>query len=141
MKQIATFGTSVLALLVFALVGRSALADGVMISRVELGKAADVVSSPKQEAVLIPDGETVTVILRTHFERGPGEVAWLVPVPNEPTHIAQRSDDIFAELDAATTPRFYTESYHGIHGFGCSVAGPIREPLAPGVRHEASGQP
>jgi hypothetical protein len=138
-RRMMELGVLVVAALVFGFAGGAGFGDGVMFSRVEVGKATDLVSSPKQEVVLIPDGEKVTVILRTHFARGPKEVAWLVPVPNEPKDIKQRSDDIFAKLDALTAPRFYTEVFHGGFGFGCSTAGPVREPLMTGVRHEASG--
>jgi hypothetical protein len=137
--RIVRLGMLALVAIAFGLAGRVGFGDGVMFSRVLVGKAANLVSSPKQEAVLIPDGEKVTVILRTHFLRGPDEVAWLVPVPEMPTHIGQRSDDIFGKLDAMTSPRFLLEEYHGGFSFGCSLAAPTRVPLMAGVRHEASG--
>lgn len=116
----------------------AARADGVMARRMELGSAETLVASPKQEALLIIDGERVTVVLRTHFARGPDEVAWIVPVPGKPEAIGAREDDLFHKLHQETTPRFYDHRMHrGKLGFGCSSA-VLQEPI-PGVVHEQTG--
>ena len=56
------------------------LGDGVMMPK-KIGRSTQMVASPKQEALLVTDGEMVKVILRTHFRAGPEELAWVVPVP------------------------------------------------------------
>ncbi len=97
-------------------------ADGFMVPRVvEVGEAADVVSSPKQEAVLVFDGQTVQVILRTHFRAGPEEVAWFVPVPAEPTEVVPGRERIFEALHRATVPKFLTVGEGGGKGLGCAA--------------------
>jgi hypothetical protein len=111
--------------------------DGVMARRMELGSAEALVASPRQEALLITDGERVTVVLRTHFERGPEEVAWIVPVPGKPEAIGPREGDLFRLLEQETTPRFYQRVHRAKPGFGCSAAS-LQEPIS-GVVHEASG--
>ena len=99
--------TAVILVLALATVS---LADGVMFSRavrVEVGQTGSLAKSPKQEAVLVFDGETVEVILRTHFRAGPKEVAWLVPVPAKPLRVAAGRERIFRRLEEETAPRFY----------------------------------
>ncbi len=112
--------------------------DGMMVSRIEVGRATDMVSSPKQEALLITDGRAVAVVLRTHFEGGPAELAWLVPVPAEPTHIVARDDAVFTRLELATAPQFYTwEPSEGV-GFGCATTATHVSVEQP-VKREATG--
>lgn len=98
------------------------LADGMMMPRlVEVGTSTKMVSSHRQEAVLVTDGQTVQVTLRTHFRAGPAELAWFVPVPAEPTRIEPAEDELFQRLAEATTPRFFrlTSSPKGVFGCGC----------------------
>ena len=85
----------------------------------ELGRAGRIVSSPKQEAVLILDGNAVQVILRTHFRQGPEELAWVVPVPSRPTNIKPAEDSLFTLLEEGTAPRFYSSAVSGESGIGC----------------------
>jgi len=100
--------------LVLAVLPTMSLADGWMAPRlVSTGEATEVVTSPKKEAVLIFDGRTVQIILRTHFRAGPKEVAWFVPVPATPTDVTAGRDRIFTALHRATVPRFYTFSGGG----------------------------
>lgn len=99
----------------------SALADGVMIERIQLGKAAQMVASPRQEALLVRDGDTIQVTLRTSFRAGPEELAWVVPVPREPESVRQADDAVFTKLEALTTPRFEKRVVSRHHGFGCSA--------------------
>jgi hypothetical protein len=114
MRTLATFT------ILLAVVPAAALADGWMAPRlVKTGEATEVVTSPKQEAVLIFDGRTVQVILRTHFRAGPKEVAWFVPVPEAPTDVTAGRDRIFTALHRGTVPRFYTFSGGG-KKLGCS---------------------
>jgi len=116
-------------------------ADGVMFSpvvRVEAGEAARLVTSPKQEAVLIFDGHTVQVILRTHFHAGPKEVAWFVPVPSKPTDVVAGRDRIFEALHEATVPRFSAITRGSKKGLGCSAGG-TAQPVGTTVVVESRG--
>jgi hypothetical protein len=109
-----------------------------MFSRVEIGKSGSLVTSPKQEAVLIFDGSTVQVVLRTHFRRGPQEVAWIVPVPAKPTDVQPCADRVFDQLESETAPRFYiVERTGGLH-LGCGGAA-TRSEIAPAVSVEKAG--
>lgn len=102
----------------------AAWADGVMMPKItELGSSTQVVASPKQEAVLATDGKTVQVILRTHFRRGPEELAWVVPVPAKPEKIEPCDDKVFDDLQRHTAPRFYQYSGGGQSGLKCGCAG------------------
>jgi hypothetical protein len=109
-------------LLVCALFPVSVLADGVMFRRTEIGSVTGRVDSPAQEAVLIVHESAVCVVLRTHFSRGPREVAWLVPAPAEPKNVERDSDEVFAKLDALTAPRFYSVQVAGKKSTGCGCA-------------------
>ena len=95
-------------------------ADGAMFRR-HMGESGPMVSSPRQEAVLAMDGQRVHVILRTHFERGPREVVWVVPVPARPTGIRAEDDGLFEELERETAPRFVIRR-PAKTGFACSSA-------------------
>jgi hypothetical protein len=115
-----------------------ALADGFMAPRlVGVGEAAGLVTSPKQEAVLIYDGRTVQVILRTHFHAGPKEVAWFVPVPAKPTDVLPGRDRIFEALHWSTTPRFLVVT-RGSKKPGCAAGGSA-EPVGSAVVVEGRG--
>jgi len=70
-------------------------------------RSGPLVRSPRQEAVLIFDGATVEVILRTHFRAGPDDVAWLIPVPAKPTQVRTREGGLFDQLERDTAPRFF----------------------------------
>jgi len=112
-------------------------ADGFFAPRREyLGRSAAMVASPRQEALLVFDGSTVTVTLRTHFRAGPDELAWLVPVPGDPVDIRQGDDAVFEELEAETAPRFLRYSGGGL-GCGCGARGP--EEISSAVIVERSG--
>jgi hypothetical protein len=103
----------------------------------ELGRSGRMVASPKQEAVLIVDGNAVRVILRTHFRGGPEELAWVVPVPARPTDIKPGDDSLFTLLEEETAPRFVRVLPSKGHGFVCGCATWVYEggePLAPPVR-------
>jgi len=103
--------------LILAFAGAAtALADGFMTSggpiRVTV-RSGQMVRSPRQEALLVFDGETVEVVLRTHFRAGPEDVAWIIPVPAKPENVAalDKDKDVFAGLDDETAPRFrWTET-------------------------------
>lgn len=108
--------TRVAAVSVLLALASTARPDGCMIRPV--GQADRIVASPKQEAVLATNGERVKVILRTHFRKGPEELAWVVPVPAKPDSVEEADDEIFARLARETTPRFYQRTGKG-GGFGC----------------------
>jgi hypothetical protein len=87
-----------------------------------VGTSHALVASPKQEVLLIREGNEVQVTLRTHFRAGPEELAWIVPVPARPTNIAKADDDVFVELESHTAPQFrYLEPSSGFH-IGCAGA-------------------
>ncbi|MFW6132621.1 MAG: DUF2330 domain-containing protein [Planctomycetota bacterium] len=107
------------AALVISAVGQTAPGDGCFINRIE--QADDLVASPKQEAVLLTDGRAVTVVLRTHFHRGPEELAWIVPVPAKPRDVTEADEELFRMLDAETVPRFLQPGRKG-GGLHCGCA-------------------
>ena len=96
-------------------------ADGCFIPLV-IGQSSKLVTSPKQEAFISTDGKIVGVVLRTHFNKGPRELAWVVPVPAKPEGIEEAEDGIFNDLDLATAPRFYQSSGKGFSGLSCGCA-------------------
>jgi hypothetical protein len=104
------------------LLAAAARGDGCML--LPVGRSSAVASSPRQEAILRFDGETVAVTLRTHFRGGPGEVAWVVPVPAEPEGVTAEIHDPFPALEQATAPRFYAMRARG----GCGCAGMAAAP-------------
>jgi hypothetical protein len=110
-----------LSVFLFLLLGDlAARADGVMVERTPLGHAAKMVASPRQEALLIRDGDRIRVTLRTSFRGGPKELAWIVPVPQKPEGIGEADDALFAELENMTAPRF--EQVVRVEGhIGCSA--------------------
>ena len=118
-----------------------AWADGVMMPKIEeLGAATKMVASPKQEAVIATDGQTVEVILRTHFRRGPAELAWVVPVPAKPEKVEPCDDEVFTVLERETAPRFLRFSgsdWPGLH-CGCGAAY-VGDQMAPSVVVEQQG--
>jgi hypothetical protein len=86
-----------------------------------VGKAGSTVTSPRQECLLATDGKMVRVVLRTHFETPSDELAWIVPVPAKPRDIDKIDPELFAELDKATAPTFYTlVDQPGPIGCGCA---------------------
>lgn len=87
----------------------------------EVGKAKSVAASPKQEAVLIRDGQVIEVTLRTHYRSGPGELAWVVPVPAKPDSVEKADDKVFRVLESQTTPRFTLLQPKSGCGIGCSA--------------------
>jgi hypothetical protein len=110
----------------------------------ELGRGGRMVASPKQEAVLIVDGNTVRVILRTHFRGGPEELAWVVPVPARPTDIKPGDDSLFTILEEDTAPRFVRLLPSEGTGMGCGCGGMAQnrggETLEPPVRVVETGK-
>ncbi len=115
------------------------LADGCMMPLV--GEATNLVASARQEALLATDGRRVQVVLRTHFRRGPRELAWVVPVPARPDAVEEAPGELFAELNAVAAPRFYLPGAKG-GGIGCGCAMGARESqIADGaVTVEATGR-
>ncbi len=109
-------------------------ADGMMVRRTVLGTAGQLVQSPRQEALLIVRDQQVRVILRTHFEKGPTELAWVVPVPAKPTDVKPADDAIFSKLEAATAPKIVLMEYHA--GCACSASGGKEEAVAAVTVHE-----
>lgn len=120
----------------------AAWADGFMSPRIVelgIGRSAKMVASPRQEAVLATDGQSVQVILRTHFRAGPEELAWVVPVPAKPTNIDKCDERIFTVLDEGTAPRF-RRFVGGGGGFGCGCgAAAGSADLGPAVVVEETG--
>lgn len=106
----------------------------------EVSSSGEVALSPRQEALLRFDGEQVEVTLRTHFRAGPKEVAWIVPVPAEPTGVRARLDGVFEALERETRPRFY-RMQAGKRGCGClglMAAGSSAEAAAVEVRESGT---
>ncbi|HHH76306.1 MAG TPA: DUF2330 domain-containing protein [Phycisphaerae bacterium] len=103
---------------------KTTIADGFFATPmpVGLGTSSELVTSPKQEAFISTDGKIVGVVLRTHFNKGPKELAWVVPVPGKPEGIEAAEDSIFSNLDQATAPRFYQTSGKGYSGLSCGCA-------------------
>ena len=91
---------------VVLLATQRAWADGCFIKTTDLGQSKSLVTSPKQEAILATDGQTVQVILRTHFNAGPKELGWVVPVPGVPDDVRKVDDAIFDRLEAMSVPSF-----------------------------------
>lgn len=113
----------VLAVLVLS-AAQQARADGCFVKRTEVGQSKSLVSSPKQEAILATDGWTVQVILRTHFNAGPKELCWIIPVPAVPEDVGKADDAIFDKLEALTVPTFTkvdVAPQGDSGGFGCGV--------------------
>ncbi len=100
--------------------GRPACGDGGLMVK-EVGQASSVAASPKQEAVLIRDGNVIQVTLRTHYRSGPEELAWVVPVPAKPDSVEKADDQVFQELESYTTPRFTLLERRGGCGIGCGA--------------------
>jgi len=98
-----------------------AAGDGVMMP-IRVGRATPMVASPRQEAVLATDGRTVQVILRTYFQKGPRELAWIVPVPAKVTRVDTADAGVFDRLHEIAAPRFYVASGKGGKGFGCGCS-------------------
>jgi len=97
-----------------------AFADGFMTPRL-VGESGRMVKSPRQEAILVPQPRQATVLLRTHFQQGPRELAWVVPVPARPTDIKAGDDAVFRDLDAAGAPKFHRTSRRAV-GWGCACS-------------------
>ena len=120
---------------------RGAWADGMMAARIRVGAATEVVSSPKQEALLIRERDDVTVLLRTSFSRGPEEVAWIVPVPAKPDQISVGDDAVFTRLAQRTAPTFNVIEPRNGFSFGCAAqSAHPSSAVRPGVIVEAEGQ-
>ena len=99
----------------------AALADGMFAPRVRyeqttVGKA---VASDRQEAILVLDGESVQVTLRTRFEAGTKELAWIVPVPSKPEFVKEGDELMFQVLEELTTPVFTRQVAQQRSGLGC----------------------
>jgi hypothetical protein len=106
----------------------------------EVGQSGPMAASPKQEAILIRDGSDVRVILRTHFRAGGKEMAWVLPVPSEPTSVEACDDKIFDVLERETGPSFYSVTRQGSHGLSCGCgAWENGEQMIPPVRVERLG--
>ena len=99
----------------------AAIADGIMVERTPLGRAAKMVASPRQEALLIRDRDTIQVTLRTSFREGPKELAWIVPVPKKPEGIGKADDKLFTKLEELTAPRFEKWVVEKGTSFGCGA--------------------
>ena len=69
-------------------------------------QSKQMVASPRQEALLIFDGSTVRIVLRTYFRAGPKELAWIIPVPQAPTDVQAADKNVFDRLEQQTAPRF-----------------------------------
>ena len=123
---------------IVGLAAAGARGDGCYIAIQEVGRSAQMAASPKQEAVLVFDGSTVEVNLRTHFRAGPKELAWVIPVPAKPADIRAGEDKIFKDLEQETAPQFYRVEHRGKVPFTCS-SGAGRVAVGPGVVVEATG--
>jgi hypothetical protein len=126
---------ALLATLALLAAASPALADGCAFSPVQVGSVArdneqTSVTSPRQECLMATDGKTVRMVLRTHFETASDELAWVVPVPAKPRDIKKADPELFATLDQATAPTFYTvESSKSPFGCGCASMGMQNESL------------
>jgi hypothetical protein len=112
--------------LTLVLAPAAALADGFYVRLEKVGVSGQMVSSPRQEAVIIRDGTETQVILRTHFAAGPKELAWIIPVPAAPTQVGPADDKLFETLEARTAPVFTEDTGSGggmPFGCGCGYAG------------------
>jgi hypothetical protein len=109
-------------------------------------QSKQMVASPRQEALLIFDGSTVRVVLRTYFRAGPKELAWIIPVPQAPTEVQAADKNVFGRLEQQTAPRFYwverraksTDTFGGALGGGGTEGGG-EDVLERGVFVEAAG--
>ncbi len=113
------------AMLALLAASKAALADGcafVPVGSVARDAEQPSVTSPRQECLMATDGNTVRMVLRTHFDTPGSELAWVVPVPAKPRDIQKADPELFASLDQATAPTFYTvESPKGPFGCGCGM--------------------
>ena len=100
--------------------------------------SGSIVASPRQEAVLITDGEKVQVVLRTHFRAGPKELAWIVPVPGKPDGIGPCDASVFRVLEMYMAPRFHRQTSKPGFGCGCNFMAASKS-LNTGVVVEATG--
>jgi hypothetical protein len=113
----------VFSVVVSSLGGSDAFADGGMFERTTLGKATKLVASPRQEALLILDGDRIEVTLRTSFREGPTELAWVIPIPKKPEDIREADNSVFTKLETMTAPTFEkTVHIQGIIGIGCGAS-------------------
>ena len=109
-------------------------------------QSKQMVASPRQEALLIFDGSTVRIVLRTYFRAGPKELAWIIPVPQAPTDVQAADKNVFDRLEQQTAPRFYwverraksTDTFGGAVGGGGADGGGD-DVLERGVFVEAAG--
>ena len=141
----------VIGVVILLLTGRG-LADGMMLPlmilpglSVRQGEAVAMVESPRQEAIMTVQGGAVRVILRIHFNAGPKELAWVVPVPDMPTDIDSSDDAVFEHLDGLTAPRFYREIFKPVFmhlkcGCGSGAEGESTVAEIETVTVEATGQ-
>ena len=65
------------------------------------------------------DGESVQVTLRTRFEAGTKELAWIVPVPSKPEFVKEGDELMFQVLEELTTPVFTRQVAQQRSGLGC----------------------
>jgi hypothetical protein len=114
--------------------------DGFMTERVPLGQAARLVASPRQEALLICEGDRIQVTLRTSFRAGPQKLAWVIPVPHPPESVEQASDAIFTNLDDATLPSFEIQTVTRRGIFGCGGAARVEQQQIGQIAVTKSGQ-
>jgi hypothetical protein len=113
-------------------------ADGFFAPKIAIRTMSEpMIRSPRQEALLQVARGTVTVTLRTYFNKGPEEMAWVVPVPSEPVDIREGDSRVFWRLERDTAPAFSTGGGHG--GLGCSCGGVVSDDLAGGVAVRKSG--
>ncbi len=114
--------TSALALLL--LVAAEVQADGMYVvapAQLDRMEEPPEVRSQRQEAILIPDGGQNTVILRTFFDPGPDQLAWLIPVPSEPFDIRKEEQAVFSVLDMGSRPTLYKPGRPGGLKCGCNA--------------------
>jgi len=102
----------------------------------KISTSGQMVRSPRQEALLQVEPDTVTVTLRTYFSKGPEEMAWVVPVPSEPVNIHKGDKEVFRNLERHTAPVFSTG---GGGGLSCGCARAASDDLAGGVAVRKSG--
>ncbi|MCG3181802.1 MAG: hypothetical protein BIFFINMI_04225 [Phycisphaerae bacterium] len=118
-----SLATLLFAALSVLVASRCAYGDGCMMLPREVGSSSQIVaSSPRQEALLATDGRTMQVVLQTWFDRGPAELAWVVPVPQKPENIRQGPEDMFRGLASITTPEFYELRRRSGWGLSCGCA-------------------
>lgn len=123
----------------FGLMGVAALGDGGMFVR-DFGPTTPLVSSPAQEALLVRGEGEVTVVLRTHFAKGPKELAWLVPVPSAPISVSAAKEDVFTRLSGIAAPRFYAvERKSKGMNCGCAAEKSMSEGAAEAVTVHSTG--